>query len=214
MQVAGLDSPRPDRHHRRRAETRRRLLEATRRLFATRGYHATRPQDIAREADVGTGTFYLHFADKREAFLAFTDEASRELSERVHASLGPAATFRERMAAAIGAVLDFAAENPGVLPAAFAEEAVAAGELRRGEGMRDRLAQRLATALAEAMKRGEISNDFDEQIIAHGIVGLVQHAVSYVGHTGGTRKALLRNLSLFCASALEPRRPELKETKR
>lgn len=211
MEVAVVDVPRPGRHQRRKEETRRRLLDATRRLFATCGYHATRPQDIARAADVGTGTFYLHFADKREAFLAFTEEASRELAERVQASLGPATTFRARLPAAIGAVLDFATENPGVLPAAFAEDAIAAGELQRGEGMRHRLAQRLATALSEAMKRGEISNEFDERIIAHGIVGLVQHAASYVGHTGGQREALLRNLSQFCASALENRRPARKE---
>lgn len=199
------------RHQRRKAETRRRLLEATRRLFAKRGYHATRPQDIAREADVGTGTFYVHFADKREAFLAFTEQASAELADRVHASLLPGASFQARLRSAISAVLDFADENPGVLAAAFADEAVAAGELQRGEGMRDRLAQRLAAALTEAMKRREISCAFDPQIIAFGIVGMVQQATSWVVRTGGERETLLRNLSWFCACALEPGPTELEE---
>jgi len=57
----------------RRAHTRRQLLAAARALFVKHGYDAARPQDIARHAGVATGTFYLHFDDKREAFLAFTD---------------------------------------------------------------------------------------------------------------------------------------------
>ena len=45
------------------------------RLFIERGYDATRPQDIARAADVGYGTFYLHFTDKQDCFLAFAEAA-------------------------------------------------------------------------------------------------------------------------------------------
>ena len=71
--------PGPDRRARRKAETRDRLLSSARKLFVELGYHATRPQDIAREADVAAGTFYTHFADKREAFLAFVAQAGKEL---------------------------------------------------------------------------------------------------------------------------------------
>ncbi len=61
------------RRARRKAETRRRLLSAARELFASGGYDATRPQDIARAADLATGTFYVHFAVKMEDFLAFSE---------------------------------------------------------------------------------------------------------------------------------------------
>ncbi|MGB1087544.1 MAG: TetR/AcrR family transcriptional regulator, partial [Alphaproteobacteria bacterium] len=69
----------PQRRGGRRAESRRRLLDAARELFVSRGYHATRPQDITKAANLGHGTFYIHFKDKRECFLAFVDEAQQDL---------------------------------------------------------------------------------------------------------------------------------------
>jgi AcrR family transcriptional regulator len=42
-------------------ETRRRILEATLELHTERGIFGTRWQDIARRADVSTGTVYRHF---------------------------------------------------------------------------------------------------------------------------------------------------------
>ena len=45
------------------------LRQGARKLFVEQGYPNTRPQDIARESGVANGTFYIHFADKKEAFL-------------------------------------------------------------------------------------------------------------------------------------------------
>ena len=77
--LQAADLPGLGRRERRKAETRQRLLTAASNLFAERGFEATRPQDIARAADVAIGTFYLHFADRREAFRAFTAAAAEEL---------------------------------------------------------------------------------------------------------------------------------------
>jgi AcrR family transcriptional regulator len=52
------------------AETRERLVAAAASLFNRVGYHGTDSNRIAREAGYSTGTFYKHFADKREIFLA------------------------------------------------------------------------------------------------------------------------------------------------
>src|ERR1700730_15697255 len=51
-------------------QTRERLVAAAARLFNRVGYHGTDSNRIAREAGYATGTFYKHFADKREIFLA------------------------------------------------------------------------------------------------------------------------------------------------
>ena len=53
------------RNGRRKPESLARLKQAARKLFVERGYDATRPQDIAREAGLGHGTFYLHYPDQR-----------------------------------------------------------------------------------------------------------------------------------------------------
>jgi AcrR family transcriptional regulator len=50
--------------------TRERILDAAATLFNRLGYHGTDSNSIAKEAGYATGTFYKHFRDKREAFLA------------------------------------------------------------------------------------------------------------------------------------------------
>jgi AcrR family transcriptional regulator len=75
MSQSTADAPDNARGAKRKLESRKRLLAAARQLFVARGYHETRPQDISKAAGLGHGTFYLHFKDKRECFLAFVDEA-------------------------------------------------------------------------------------------------------------------------------------------
>jgi len=50
-------------------DTRKRLLEAAGKLFNSVGYFGTDSNRIARAAGYAPGTFYVHFADKREIFL-------------------------------------------------------------------------------------------------------------------------------------------------
>jgi AcrR family transcriptional regulator len=49
--------------------TRCKLVEAAGKLFNSVGYFGTDSNRIAREAGYAPGTFYVHFADKREIFL-------------------------------------------------------------------------------------------------------------------------------------------------
>ena len=51
-------------------QTRDRLIAAAAALFNRTGYHGTDSNRIARAAGYSTGTFYKHFKDKREIFLA------------------------------------------------------------------------------------------------------------------------------------------------
>ncbi|MFI5317538.1 MAG: TetR/AcrR family transcriptional regulator [Myxococcota bacterium] len=192
----------PSRRERRKAETRGRLLGAARALFASDGYDATRPQDIARAADLAIGTFYVHFPDKRAAFLAFTDAASQELMERVRARVADASGFEARLLRSLEAIVAFSDENPGVLAAAFADEAVLAAALPAGVSLRDRLAQSLANALRDGMRRRELRRDYDPAVVAHGIVGLLQQGLRFGATARVSREDLLANLVRFCARAL------------
>ncbi len=192
----------PSRRERRKAETRARLVDAARELFATDGYDATRPQDIARAADVAIGTFYIHFPDKRAAFLAFTEMASHELMERVRAHIGDAQGFEARLSKSLEAIVAYSDEHPGVLAAAFADQAVLAAGLPEGVSLRDRLAQSLAKGLREGMRAGELRRDYEPTVIANAIVGLVQQGLRHGANARVSRDALLENLVRFCSRAL------------
>ena len=54
--------------------TRAKLVAAAAHEFNRAGYHGTDSNRIARAAGYAPGTFYKHFADKREAFLAVWEE--------------------------------------------------------------------------------------------------------------------------------------------
>ena len=54
--------------------TRARVLQAAEQLFTRRGYSETNVSDIARIAEVGVGTLYHHFPDKRAVLLDLIDD--------------------------------------------------------------------------------------------------------------------------------------------
>src|ERR1700756_4695096 len=110
---------------RKKADSLSRLKAAARKLFVERGYHATRPQDIAREAGLGHGTFYLHYEDKRACFLAFVEEARGELQEYVDTRVAATdGSLEHTIAASLNAIYDYSESHPGVLTAAMTDEAV------------------------------------------------------------------------------------------
>lgn len=68
---------------RRRARTRAELLAAARQVFVERGFHEASIAEITQVADVGVGTFYLHFRDKDDAFQTLLEEGTSEIREHV-----------------------------------------------------------------------------------------------------------------------------------
>src|SRR6478735_2778613 len=83
---------------RRKPESLAKIKRAARKLFVERGYHATRPQDIAREAGLGHGTFYLHYPDKKACFLAFVEDARTELDEYLRERVRPGQSIEQTIA--------------------------------------------------------------------------------------------------------------------
>ena len=83
MRTATAHAPEESRHDRRRARTREALLRAAKHLLATKGFHATKIADIAAAADVGTGTFYLHFPTKDALFTDLVRETAIEAKEEI-----------------------------------------------------------------------------------------------------------------------------------
>ena len=71
------------RSQRRRQRTRARIVEAAERLMGQRGVEAVTIQDITEAADVGHGTFYLHFESKAEVLRPLIDQRGARVHEQV-----------------------------------------------------------------------------------------------------------------------------------
>ncbi|QKG22906.1 TetR family transcriptional regulator [Actinomadura verrucosospora] len=154
------------------------LLAAAARLFATRGFSDVAIADIARAAEVATGTFYSYFTSKDDVLLKLRCSVLDGLLERAAPEpAGPEADSWWRTAAAIidstvrfwfedrersrvvlrGSVADDAAQIAPVLAANFAEG------IRLGQ------------------QSGDVSRDIDAEMAAglliHGAFGLVYQAI-------------------------------------
>ena len=124
------------------ASQRTRLLEAIGRAVAERGYARATIDDVVRRAGVSKATFYEHFADKQDCFLAAYETASEELLERVRESQAGHDDWVERTRASVRAYLRWLAAEPA-LARVFLIEVAAAGPraLERREALRDRYAE-------------------------------------------------------------------------
>ncbi len=95
LRVRAIDSGRAlvgdtsSRGERRKHRTRERLLDAALIVFLRRGYDGTTTGEIARAADLGSGTFYCHFRDRRAAFEGLAQRTTHAILERWTTALAP-----------------------------------------------------------------------------------------------------------------------------
>ncbi len=190
---------------RRRPESLAKLKKAARKLFVERGYHATRPQDIAREAGLGHGTFYLHYDDKRACFLAFVEDARAELQEYVDKQVAATdGSLEHTIAASLNAIYDYSESHPGVLGAAMTDEAVIDAEGVQATPLLIRWGRDWAAHLQRNMDNGSAAKIFDADIIGQAILGVI-HQTSSEGHRSGRkRRDVIDNVTRFLVRALKP----------
>jgi|SRR5215469_1866156 len=187
---------------RRKPESLAKLKKAARRLFVERGYHATRPQDIAREAGLGHGTFYLHFPDKKACFLAFVEDARCELDAFVRSRVASHKTLEDLIAGTLHAIYEYVESHPGVLNAAMTDEVVIDAEGAQAVPLLQRWGNDWTLSLREAAALGQVSDKFDTDIVGQAIVGAIHQAAQEGSRAGRSRESVVSNLTRFLVRAL------------
>ncbi|MGN0692615.1 MAG: TetR/AcrR family transcriptional regulator [Oscillospiraceae bacterium] len=95
------------------------LLETAFRLFMSQGIQNTSISDIADQAGVAKGTFYLYFKDKYDINNKLICHKSSQLFRNAAAGLdehaGEASTFEDTMIYIIDSIINQLAENPNLL---------------------------------------------------------------------------------------------------
>jgi AcrR family transcriptional regulator len=110
------------------ASQRGRLVDAIAAAVAEKGYPATTVADVVGRAGVSRKTFYEHFEDKLDCFLAAYDIGVEVLLRQLQAAWERPGAFRERLEAAVDAYLRTLAEAPD-FARTFLIEALAAGPI-------------------------------------------------------------------------------------
>jgi AcrR family transcriptional regulator len=180
-----------------------RLLEAVGRAVAVKGYAGATIDDIVRRAGVSKKTFYEHFRDKEDCFIAAYEAASDELFERVRAAQREPHDWPERTRARIRAYLRWLAGDPA-LARVFLIEVAAAGP--RAAECRERLRGRYAELMREL--QDEARDDIPSiprlpTEIFHALVAAVDDVVSrHIREKGAQDLPELEPILLYLEVAL------------
>lgn len=188
----------------RKLESRRKLLGAAQKLFIERGYHETRPQDISREAGVGHGTFYLHFDDKLDCFLAFAEEASNDLKGILKEPSEQDLPLAESILHIIRRIFYYVEEHQGRVAAALVDIDVITTTDSKGRKMLvDQWADSWAERIGEWEERGLVVKNLDKQLIGYMIVGAMKHGGGYAFRDGLDKDRVAHEMTRLIVRALE-----------
>lgn len=141
-----------------RVRTRARLTEAALRLMAERGINGTSVSEIAAEAELANGTFYLYFKDKAEIVAAVCQAVTLAMHNEMSSfrlSLGDGAS---RVAFGTQQFIEIAASEPNwgrLLMWAFSEF----------EAIKEDVARYLRLDVALGVEQGRFTEPVDEFVI-------------------------------------------------
>jgi AcrR family transcriptional regulator len=195
------DTPASDRPaSRSRAATRARLRESGRALFAERGLHGVTTHDIARRAGVASGTFYLHFRDKRELFREIALEAVGALRERLEEARNGSDDPLERLRSHSTALIAFAEENGPLIRILFSGDADAAAV---EADVLNALAESLSKGRSE---RGGVPPGVQLDVLSQAVVGMFARVVAWwvEDPTRASREEVIETLIRIQLSGTQP----------
>ncbi|GAA2152767.1 hypothetical protein GCM10009727_58670 [Actinomadura napierensis] len=183
------------------------LLAAAARLFATRGFSDVAIADIARAADVATGTFYSYFTSKDDVLLQLRCSVLDGLLERAAPEpAGPGAdAWWQTATAVIDSTVRFWFEDRDrsrvVLRGSIADDAAQIAPV---------LAANFAEGLRAGQQSGAVTREIDVEMAAglliHGAFGLVYHAI--VHDDTKDPATLVAGITALARHLLEPARAQ------
>jgi AcrR family transcriptional regulator len=150
---------------------RERLIVAMLNAAADLGYLETNVQDVIDRAGVSRPTFYEHFSNKEDCFLASFDTSAERLRKTVLAAASDGKMWRDRVRLGLEALLGFASREPDTARTLVVEaRAASATAVRRRVELLDDFAQ----CLDSEARRLLPESGAQTALTASGIVGGVE----------------------------------------
>lgn len=155
-----------------RAIQRERLIVAMLNAAAELGYLETNVQDVIDRAGVSRPTFYEHFSNKEDCFIAAFDTSAGRLYKKFDlAARKGGDVWRDRVRYALEALLRFASREPATARTMVVEaRAASSAAVRRRVELMDDLAKCLHSQARELLP----ASDPQTVVTASGIVGGVE----------------------------------------
>ncbi len=170
-----------NRFERRRERTRHELVAAAVRVLAEKGLHDTKIADIVAAADVGVGTFYLHFPTKEALFDAVVDETVARMKATIDAARAGVDDPIMKVRAGNAAFCRFATENRAVFRIVFGHAAAYNEVIRRAQAL-------FAADIEQTLRDGIAAGVFAPvpvEVAAQAVVGMATQILSWWTEHGG-----------------------------
>lgn len=157
-----------NRFERRKQRTRDELVAAATRVLSQKGLRAAKIADIAREADVGVGTFYLYFDTKDALYDALVEDAVTRLRAAIDTARDGIDDPIEHTRASTLALCRFAAANREVFKIVFSPTDSRHDVVRRTQAL---FAADIERTIRRGMERG-LFGAVAPAIAAQALVGM------------------------------------------
>jgi AcrR family transcriptional regulator len=178
-----VDSTAPLRRgERRKQHTKRRLLDAAAEVYAEVGVEGATISAITERADVGLGTFYLHFEDKDSIAVAVSGFVLRRLENEETAALETVRSFGgspDPLATLARVVCARTTDTPGLMCAllrwdgpAIPTDAADADSIALRHALLPRFAERYSEGVSAGLYRME-----DPSFAATALLGLIANCI-------------------------------------
>lgn len=185
------------------AVQRERILAGMLRATAELGYREVSVQDVLERAGVSRPTFYEHFENKEDCFLAAFDTTAARLRERIETAGLGGKGWRERLRLGIEELLRFAGEQPDAAMSLIVDARAACPDAL---SRRDSQLDHFAACLDDMVRAEPRADEFGPSpIAAAGIVGGIE-ALLYSRLTRGETndlESLLPSLMYFAVLPYE-----------
>lgn len=154
---------------------RERIMRAVAALCCEQGYAELRVPAITTRAGVSNQTFYEHFKNKHDAFLACYDRISRRALAAVLASFQAAPSWPEAVRASLGTLLEYIAAEPEFARLGLFEVLAAGPEARRRAQART---EAFTAMLTPGSPGGSVTAPtLMGALVAGGVWGVIQHHI-------------------------------------
>ncbi len=144
------------------------IFKAAEHVFALKGYHKATIRDIAKEAQYGTGTVYLHFKNKDTLYFALLEEKLKCLLALIKEKVGQVNDSKKKLEIFIQESLVFFEKNQDffqIFVSEGSESYIETRFLKSSIGLQ--LQEYTESLLKEAQGQGVVNSNFDPEQISN-----------------------------------------------
>jgi len=195
--------PELSRRDRKKERTRGEIYDAAMRLFARRGFAAITIADICEEADVGRGTFFLHFPSKASLLYEFNQRVATDFRATLSEPRGSA---RDELCALVDRMAVELVAQAEIMSAMLAEFFASPEALAAASEHGTALPELVTSIIARGQQRGEFGRRIDARLCAAAFLATAASIISGQVFADGelSQQEILRQFLQLTFSGLDP----------